>query len=150
MSTPRRAARFAAAMVATVDSRPTPPISVRSRGTLRAHGLDDGIRLGVVEERRLAVRPEHDEPRQPRLHPARDVAGKAPMIDRLVSERGWNRRKHAFEIHGKTLPRVDCLPRCADRDRPADAHVLARPRQLELRTHEQHVAGGDAHAREVR
>ena len=73
---------------------------------VRAHRLDDGVRLGVVEERRFAVRSQDDEPCQPRLHPARDVAGEGTMVDRLVSEWGWDRRKDAFEIHAETLPRA--------------------------------------------
>src|SRR5688572_3362084 len=38
------------------------------------------------------------------------------------------------------------LPGGPDRDGAAHAHVLAGPRQLELRPHEQHVACRDAHA----
>src|SRR5688572_14556675 len=70
-----------------------------------AHGLDDGVRLSVFEERRLAVRPEDHEPRKLRLHPARDIAGQPLMIDRFAGEWGGDWGKNAFEIHAKTLTR---------------------------------------------
>ena len=51
-----RPARFAAALVLAVDSRPTPAISVQSRGTCARAVSIYGVRLGIVQEGRLAVR----------------------------------------------------------------------------------------------
>ena len=72
---------------------------------MRANCLDDRVGLGIVKERCLAVRPEDDEPRQLRVHPSRDIAGKTRMIDVTAIEWSGNGGKDTFEIHGKTLAR---------------------------------------------
>jgi hypothetical protein len=66
-----------------------------------AHGLDDGVRFGIIQQRRLTIRPEDDEPGQPGLYPSSDIPGKTRVIDRAVFEWGGDWGENAFEIHAK-------------------------------------------------
>ena len=70
-----------------------------------ARGDDDAVRFEVVEEHRLAVRPEHDEAGERSGHPALERRAQPPRIDAIVFvERRWNRSEYTRKNH-----RSDCI-----------------------------------------
>ena len=61
---------------------------------------DQPVRFVIVDQRRLAVRPEHHQSVQPGAHPPIDVVAPGGQVDlTVIGERGRNRRKHTTERH---------------------------------------------------
>ena len=135
-------------MVAAVDSRPTPPISVRSRGTF-ARAVS--ITASDSASSRRGASP---------LDPSTTIPASRVCIQRAILParllwstdslaKGVGSVEIRLEFHRK-LYHVKASPGRRRRpQRPAHPHVFAGHREFELRPHEQHAACADSQTGEA-
>ena len=67
------------------------------RGHRRARRGDHAVRFTLVEQHGFSVGPQHDQPREPRLHVAFDVARNRRVVHRVLAKRRDDRRVDTWE-----------------------------------------------------